>query len=193
MCTGAFRAALRDSKANGDAAPIGRWLFDHTTGCFDDARPEELNTFPEDILRLLCEALRDPDYLQVRSADLILDVVTWEWGRISMSQRKALLEALEFAYPRFHDWMGRFRITELCGKYFGDESALQMLVRLKNLDDDLQRSLLPHGLEHLIAWSESPEVASKAAEQLDELGRDPSPVVRHEVECSRARLSARRR
>jgi hypothetical protein len=79
-------------------------------------------------------------------------------------------------------------ITVLPGECFTDERALNALLRLATVPRENNRSLIPHGLEHIVRDSEDPALAAIALKRLREMATDPSAQVRDEVALSMARI-----
>ena len=103
---------------------------------------------------------------------------------ISDSQKERLLPALETSYEAFTDWMCWFNISVLLGEYFADERALQALCRLKTIQAERPRSLVAHGLEHVISDSGDERLARIACAELIDMKNDLSEYVRDGVDDS---------
>ncbi|HBR75321.1 MAG TPA: hypothetical protein DEG17_10870 [Cyanobacteria bacterium UBA11149] len=84
--------------------------------------------------------------------------------------------------------MSWFAISEFLGQYFADERAFEILCRLKNLPSEEPRSLIPHGLEHIVRDSADRDLSKKAYAELLQMQSDPSIPVRSEVALSLERI-----
>jgi hypothetical protein len=100
------------------------------------------------------------------------------------------LVELEWLYPKITApaWELCFLITVLLGECFKDERALNALSRLARVPRENSRSLIPHGLEHIVRDSGVPALAAIALKRLHEMAADPSAQVRDEVALSIARI-----
>ncbi len=114
----------------------------------------------------------------------MLFILEFEWQLLSDSQKERLLPALETSSAAFTDWMCWFNISVLLGEFFADEKALQVLCRLKTIQAEGPRSLVPHGLEHLISDSRDARLAKIAYAELLDMKNDPSEKVRDAVDDS---------
>jgi hypothetical protein len=145
--------------------------------------------FPEHNFELILALLKRPELLEMDGSFYILRVLENNWKSLSDEQKERLLPALETAYGLFNDWMSWFVISELLGECFGDEQALRVLSRLKTLRGEGPRSLVPHGLEHIVKGARDEDLVRKAYTELSGMGNDPSEQVRDEVSLSLQRLA----
>lgn len=159
---------------------------------------EQLGDYIEDMLLLV----QDVDHFPPSSFDLILTIMIQQaflemegshhllllfeqtWKFLSDDQKDRLLPVLESTYVRFTDDLSWFVISELLGEYFRDDRALMVLHRLRALEAEMPRSLVPHGLEHIVKSSSDKSLARRAYEELLEMKNDPSEQVRGEVDIS---------
>jgi hypothetical protein len=88
--------------------------------------------------------------------------------------------------------MSWFLISVLLGEFFADEKAFQVLCRLKTLQAEGPRSLVPHGLEHIITGSGDKQLVRKAYTELLQMKNDPSEQVRDAVDDSLEIIKRRR-
>lgn len=143
--------------------------------------------FPEHYFALFLKLMKQQEFLELEhgygSADL-LSILEFEWELLSDSQKERLLPALETSYGSFTDWMCWFNISVLLGEHFADEKALQVLCRLKTIQAEGPRSLVPHGLEHIISDSRDDRLAKIAWDELLAMKNDPCEQVRDGVEDS---------
>ena len=151
----------------------------------------EADHFSEHDFELILDLLKQRNFLEMSGSFYILRVLENNWKSLSDEQKERLLPALETAYGLFTDWMSWFVISELLGEYFGDEQALLALSRLKTLRGEGPRSLVPHGLEHIVKGARDEGLASKAYTELLGMQNDPSEQVRDEVSLSLERLANR--
>jgi hypothetical protein len=151
----------------------------------------EEDHFAEHNFELILNLLSQRTFLEMTGSFYILRVLENNWESLSDEQKERLLPSLETAYGLFNDWMSWFVISELLGEYFGDEQALRVLSRLKTLRGEGPRSLVPHGLEHIVKGARDEDLVSKAYTELSGMGKDPSEQVRDEVSLSLQRLANR--
>jgi hypothetical protein len=147
--------------------------------------------FSEHNFELILALLDRRELLEMDGSFYILRVLENDWELLSDEQKQRLLPALETAYGLFKDWMSWFAISELLGEYFGDEQALQSLSRLKTVRAEGPRSLVPHGLEHIVKGARDEDLASRAYTELLSMRNDPSEQVREEAKLSLQRLAKR--
>lgn len=145
--------------------------------------------FPEHNFELILALLNRREFLEMEGSFYVLRVLKNDCNLLTDQQKERLLPALETAYGSFHDWMTWFVVSELLGEYFGDEPALRALSRLKTLCAEGPRSLVPHGLEHIVKGASGEDLASEAYTELLGLRNDPSEQVRDEVSLSLRRLA----
>jgi len=147
--------------------------------------------FPEHNFEFILTLLNRRDFLEMDGSFYLLRVLENDWELLSYDQKERLLATVETAYGLFKDWMSWFVISELLGEYFGDEQALQVLSRLKTLHAEGPRSLVPHGLEHIVTGARNENLTKKAYAELLCMRNDPSEQVRNEVNLSLQRLANR--
>lgn len=143
--------------------------------------------FPEHYFALFLKLMKQQEFLELEhgyGASALLHILEFEWELLSDSQKERLLPALETSYAAFTDWMCWFDISVLLGEFFADERALQVLCRLKTIQAEGPRSLVPHGLEHIISDSGDDRLAKKAYAELLAMKNDPSEEVRDAVDDS---------
>ncbi len=170
--------------ASGDGEALREAVFEAETVLLDDA-------FPGELFEQLIALLDRSEFLRLEGSHHLLRLIPGEWETLGEDQRERLLTAIERAYPRFADWMSWFVISEILGENYADERALAALCRLAGTSEEGPRSLVPHGLEHIIRDSGDVALAERARKELDRLARDRSERVRGEVAESMARLKRR--
>ncbi|MEQ8974253.1 MAG: hypothetical protein RIE73_28135 [Coleofasciculus sp. C1-SOL-03] len=151
-----------------------------------------LSHFPDKYLNLILGLLQENRFLTSKGAWhllYILEIENWEF--LSETQKTQLLPLLESSYSSFTDWMAWFVISEMLGEYFANEQAFQVLCRLKNIEAEEPRSLIPHGLEHIVKDSHDQQLTQKAYAELLQMKYDPSEQVRDEVNTSLQRIANR--
>lgn len=144
--------------------------------------PQELLDF---LLRLICEA----PLLHAEGSNHVLYIFEQNWDILSDSQREALACAIESSFSLAKDWMYCFVASEILGERLSNDEALGILIRLSETQNETARSLVPHGLEHIVRDSGSHQRASQALTRLVDMKHDPSMHVRDEVSDSLRRLS----
>ncbi|MGD2180169.1 hypothetical protein [Lusitaniella coriacea] len=138
--------------------------------------------FPDLYFNLILELLKKESFLKANgSSHFLLILNAGNWYTISEKQKDELLPLLENSYGLFFDWMSCFMITELLGKRFTNEAALNTLCRLKNTKAETARALVPHGFQHFVTDSDDKKLVKKAYEELLQMKEDPSEKVRDEV------------
>ncbi len=151
-----------------------------------------LSYFPDKYLNLILGFLKQNRFLTSKGAWYLLYILEIEnWEFLSEDQKNRLLPLLESSYSSFTDWMAWFVISEMLGEYFANEQAFQVLCRLKNIEAAEPRSLIPHGLEHIVKDSHDQQLAQKAYAELLQMKYDPSEQVRDEVNASLQRIANR--
>jgi hypothetical protein len=136
--------------------------------------------FPPTLFEWLLERIRMPEFLAMDGSWHLLYIFDSNWELLGDEERSRLLVTLESLYSRFEDWMSCFTITELLGNRYADRRAFEALERLGSTPSDVQRSLIPHGFEHLALGADA-RVAAEALARLQAMARDPSDLVRDEV------------
>ena len=111
-----------------------------------------------------------------------------DWELFAQHQKAVLLETIEHVYDKFQDWLSLFIISELLGEYFSDDRALETLKRLKNTSNELARSFVPHGFEHMVKSAKDEALCMRARLELEDMKHDLSTKVRDEVSISLANL-----
>lgn len=136
--------------------------------------------FPPSLFEWIVEFVQTSPFLEMEGAWHLLYIFDSNWESLTESQRTRLIDVLERVYSRFTDWMSCFVITELLGSNYADRQALDVLRRVLATSSDIQRSLVPHGLEH-IARSADRSLATDALAALQQMERDPAEIVRDAV------------
>lgn len=147
--------------------------------------------FPEQSFGFVLSMTRERTFLEMQGSHHLLYLFdsTAAWDSLSESQRDHLLPVLETVYSEVNDWMSWFVISSLLGEHYMNEQALETLQRLKGIEAESPRSLVPHGLEHLVTSSGNPDLARRAYQELTQMVNDPSEQVRNEVAISLQRIA----
>jgi len=183
-----FMDALQSAIAAGDYEPLTEWIEENSEYCYNFKPDEGAGHVPEVVFSGILELLRQPDFLAAEDSHHILYFFEYNWSILTLEQREWLRVALREAYPKYHDWMARFKTSELFGDYFGDEKALEDLMAFMELERPELRELVPTGLDHLVRQTARPDLAARAMARLEEARADPDPNVRNEVEESFLRI-----
>ena len=147
--------------------------------------------FPEKYFDLILNFLNKKSFLTSKGSWHLLYLLDSNWEILSEAQKNRLLPWLESTYSSFTDWMAWFVISEILGECFANEQAFNILCRLKHIEAETPRSLIPHGLEHIVTDSDDQQLAQKAYTELLQMKSDPSEQVRDEVDTSLQRITNR--
>lgn len=152
--------------------------------------------FPENHFRFLCSLMRSRSFHRSKAAKhvLFLFIGVDHWNHLSSNQKRRLLCEIERLYPKVtaSAWYLCFLATVLLGENFRNEQALNALLRLARVPREHARSLIPHGLEHIVTDSGNPALTAIALDKLRKMSEDPSAQVRYEVALSMARIEQSR-
>jgi hypothetical protein len=146
-------------------------------------------TLPEPTFEFLLSVLAWNDFLEMIGSHTLLNYLEYMWELLAEQQKDQLLPVLESTYAKHRDPMSWFIISELLGQYYANSAALVTLRRLRRIEADGPRSLVPHGLEHLIQMSRGTQLAKDAYADLLEMQADSAPEIRKEVAISLQRLT----
>lgn len=175
--------ALRRAISAGDAGELAAKVYDL------DSLLIQTGQFSEAVFGGLLDVIAEPEFQGMDGSWHLLRLFENSWDYLTEPQRERLLEAFESSYGEYADWTSCFVISEILGRQYGDERALQAFGRLKRLRAPVPRSLLPHGLEHLVKGRRGDDVARRAFSELSGMRNDPSEQVRQEVGEALARLA----
>lgn len=158
--------------------------------CAYEIQSEQLGRprFDSENLEMLLALLRDASLLAMEGAGALLAPLEFDSDKLSRRQRRAVVEALEEAYPKFADRMAQFQITEFVGRKFADEEALGLFTRLMTTSEPEARGLISHGFEHLVCSGES-ETSQEAFARLQSMMSDASDQVVGETLLSLERIT----
>ncbi len=174
---------IRRAISDGDAAALAERVYDLDTLLM------MCGYFSAPLFAELLKIIEEPDFLKLEGSWQLLRLFENSWDYLSEEQRGELLAAMESSYGQFADWMACFVISEILGRQYADERALQSFSRLRKLGVLNQRSLVPHGLEHIVSGSRDKDVARRAFKELSNMRADSSEQVSDEVNASLARLA----
>jgi hypothetical protein len=156
------------------------------------ARLEANGRAPDRAFRDLTRLLGRPDFQSAEGSWHLIVLFERYWSLMSERRKNRLLHVLEATFASFKDPVTWFLISEILGEYYHDEAAFDVLCRLDASCPELPRSLVPHGLEHLIKNREpGSDLYRRAYRKLNELALDLSETVRYEVTLSLERLQSR--
>jgi hypothetical protein len=186
-----FERAVRHGIETSGWELLEEWTLEHGSASFDFGAPPGSAPFLDLIFDYLLELLQRKDFLLARGSYRVLLLFESEWSLLTDCQKEQLLPALIVAYPRFRDWMSWFVISEILGRFFGDEPAFRALCFLKETVTAARpRSLVPMGLERIVKGASDNHLARKACSVLMAMRDDPAKSVRDEVETSLRRIAA---
>jgi hypothetical protein len=152
---------------------------------------QDVDHFPKSSFDLILTLTTQQVFLEMEGSHELLLLFEHAWEFLSDDQKDRVLPVLENSYEQFADDLSWFVISELLGEYFRDDRALMALHRLRALEAEMPRSLVPHGLEHIVKSANDKALAKKAYEELLQMKSDPSEQVRSEVDISLQRLANR--
>jgi hypothetical protein len=169
--------------ASGDSASIEGLVFDFGMLVLEEG------SFPQGCFDQILTVLSNDQFRRLESSWKMLRVFEYNWDDLSEQQRSALLVALEMAYKSFADWMACFVISGILGELYRDDRAFATLCRLKSESDEMPRSFIPHGFEHIVRDTSDPALAGRALAELKAMQMDLSERVVREVAESLGRLA----
>ena len=181
-----FHQRLTDLIASCKSESLEPLVFDVGMRVLEDG------AFPQEYLDAILSVLHDAAFLRLKDSWKLLRVFEYNWDNLTDSQRSILLPELEKAYGLFSDWMACFVISGILGEQYGDDRAFNALCRLKGASAEMQRSLVPHGFEHIVTGTSDSALANRALAELTAMQRDNSEAVRREVSESLSRLQKRK-
>jgi hypothetical protein len=178
---------LRTAVASGAAAAFETSAFDIGMLVLEDG------VFPQSVFDTILETLADDKFRSLEGSWKLLRVFEHHWEYLSESQRATLLVTLESAYTHFSDWMACFVISGILGELYQDDRGFATLLRLKNCGEEMPRSFVPHGLEHIATDASDPVLRDRAFAELTAMQADRSEAVSREVRESLGRIAKRQR
>lgn len=174
---------LRRAISAGDAERLASQVYDL------DSLLIQTGEFSAAVFEGLLDILAEPEFHAMDGSWHLMRLFENSWDYLDEAQRDRLLEAMEASYGEYADWTSCFVISEILGRQYGDERALLAFGRLRRLKAPVPRSLIPHGLEHLVKGRRGDDVARRAFAELSGMRNDPSEQVRQEVGEALARLA----
>lgn len=139
-----------------------------------------LDVFPNKLIEMLKELLDNSTFLYANGSWHILAVLHYECEKVSSQQWIALLPHIEKSYSKFKDWMSCFIITEIIGNDFPTTESFAMLVKLRNIEDEVCRSYIPNALEGFVKNSLDPKIRKEAYNNIVDMLNDMSTIVTKE-------------
>lgn len=177
LCSDAIGA--KDSEALADA------VGDFAQYCFANGAP---NAIADDrLVHFLDATFRSGAFHGLTGAHGLLNIIAYDWASFTEPQRNILLDAIEFSFAKFQDWMAWFSLSAILGENYGDK-AFATLMRLARVDKEGPRSMVPHGLEHVARGTSNEAIRSECINQIVRMQQDESPQVRDEALESLLRL-----
>jgi len=154
---------------------------------------QDAGLFPSSAYDKLLTLIQQKQFQTMRGSHHLFLLFEQAWSYLTDEQKQKLLPVIEDTYSTFADSLTWFVITELLGEYFANEQALLVLIRLEEIEKEEEepRSLIPHGLEHLIKSTEDANLAKRAYKELESLKVSESEQVRAEAALSLQRLNFR--
>lgn len=176
--------ALRNAIKNEDKELLQGSLLDIELSHF------EVGDYSDDFIDKMLKILRDEKLIKSKVWFSIVYFFKSELELLSGTQRKQIAMFLEEIYPKLTDYSSKFTITEFMAEIEGSELTYQALERLSITEDEVARSYIAHGFEHLVEYAENNDVKNKAYAKLKSfLATDESEIVRWEANTSIDRLS----
>jgi hypothetical protein len=141
-----------------------------------------LPSFPREDFEFLMECLHDRRLHGLKGAWNLLAVFAYEFDRLTGDQEDRLLKTLIEVHASFSDWMSPFYISELVGKNYADGRGLDAFERMKRTKNQVARSFVPYGLEHLARTTRDSLLANRAIDIVLSMRGDISEQVNAEVD-----------
>ena len=179
-----FLAALERGLTAGDWSLLEKWISRESSFSFNYDSHDPNDVFDEAIFERIVQALASQDLQKAQGASSLLQILEYDWSRLSTRQRNRLLLALEQSFSKFEDEMCWFLIVELLGKYYLNAEALSVLIRLKTVEAEAPRSLIPVGLSYIVNRTENKILFEKAYLELVQMRSDSSEQVRQETDIA---------
>lgn len=139
-----------------------------------------LNTFPDKLMEILKKLLENSSFLRASGSWHILAILHHECEKVSAQQWISLLPHIEKSYSKFEDWMSCFILTEIIGNDFPTIESFVMLLKLRNIEDEVLRSYIPNALEGFVRNSLDPKIRKEAYSNIVDMLGDASTVVTKE-------------
>lgn len=147
--------------------------------CFKDEK--EMKDFPNDVFNTIMLQMRSVNFQQMPDSSTLLSVLQYDWGRLSIPQKKVLIEAIKDSFLFFKDELSMFMLSELLGKYFANEKALVVLNTLKRkTESETARAYITYGYGSLAKYTSQSKVKKESISILRKLEKDASHLVKKE-------------
>jgi hypothetical protein len=179
---------IHKALTTGDSDMLQACIRELATFCFKEPSPEQ-EMFPMNLFDYILRLMADDNLLKMDGAYHLLMLFEYDWARLDEKQKERLLAAIVASYHKFKDWMAYFVITELLGQYYCNESSFQVLCELQTTENEIARSLLAHGFEHIAREGENSVLRALALNRLISMKDDHSVIVQNEVSTALANLS----
>jgi len=181
VSTEEFLRALDEATEENGSSKLDKLITRFASFCFKED-VSSLEQFSDEVFKRILDLMHQVAFQRLENSHYLLMMFEYDWGKLSEAQRSKLLIAIEQTYDKFEDWMSCFVFSELLGEYYCNDASLQVLCNLKATRSEVARSLVPHGLEHIIRGSQEGKLRQQAMSILVSMKVDPSSEVRREVE-----------
>ena len=172
--------SIREAVISLDHSKLNECILEFATFCSKECQPER-DPFPEIVFQTILDMMGNCEFQRMEDSQELLMVFEYEWGRLSEDQKRRLLSSISAAYEMFSDWMSYFVLSELLGEFYCNEDSFEVLCELRRTSNEVARSLVPHGFEHIAEGAESSDLRRRGLEQLVSMKEDASPQVKNEV------------
>jgi hypothetical protein len=140
-----------------------------------------IGLYPERAFSEMLEVLGTDGAHKSQSCWLIWTHFGENWNLLSEKSKDRLLTVAEEYFDRSDDWKWSFAIGVLLAECYSDDRALAALSRLRQVERDSARAILPDAIRKLSCRTSDERLRRLARRELSFLERDPSPVVRREA------------
>lgn len=147
-----------------------------------------LDSLPDAVCAVLVEVLRDPAVWAMDDSSALLFLFESNFEVLTLSQRAQLLAAIAESYTHMRSWMSCFYISSILGEGYCNRASYELLRCFARKGNAMQRSFVPHGLEHVIKSTSDASLRDDCMGLLQNMKRDRSKRVRYEVASSLQQL-----
>ncbi len=185
METAEFMAMCQDAIVKNDLESLKRAVYEFSELCFSYPTDAVLD---DGLVSYLSETFRSPTFHAMEGSWHLIRLIEEDWSAFTEEQRLRLLDPIEFSYNKYADWMSCFMISEILGDNYCCERAFEVLRRLSAIPEEVPRSLIPHGFEHIAQSADDPALRELALAEIHRMRGDVSEQVRDEALISLGRL-----
>jgi hypothetical protein len=139
---------------------------------------------PDQFFDQVVALLQDAAFLEVENSWNLVYFIDGNWGLLTDEQRARLRAVLAAVFDAHRNYMGAFVIGEILGRQYGDEPALNALLKLSQTAKMPALALVPHGLETLARSTADARLRDRAVQRLKELAGSSIEEVRKEAGIS---------